>query len=180
MSQFDGMDRRSPSSCKMRDKYLRKTITRWERRLCYIFTLIIRVIINGRQLFCNKSHSCWIFCLGVLSFHHVKLNIAKYVNSKGWVGVGGVGGIKHQTLRCSRLVRKRRIAFPSAQMESDIWERGKIQLEAGVFLHVCRKKRSASTKDARDTACCEQAQSRVVVCVFCIFMEKILCAFTAC
>lgn len=95
----------------------------------------------------------------------------------GWGG--GSGGIKHQTLRCSRLVRKRRID-PSAQMESDIWERGKIQLEAGVFLHVCRKKRSASTKDARDTACCEQAQSRVVVCVFCIFMEKILCAFTAC
>lgn len=88
----------------------------------------------------------------------------------GWGG--GSGGIKHQTLRCSRLVRKRRIAFPSAQMESDIWERGKIQLEAGVFLHVCRKKRSASTKDARDTACCEQAQSRVVVCVFCILWRK--------
>lgn len=179
MSQFDGMDRRSPSSCKMREKYLRKTITRWERRLCYIFTLIIRVIINGRQLFCNKSHSCWIFCLGVLSFHHVKLNIAKYVNSKGWVGVGGVGGIKHQTLRCSRLVRKRRIAFPSAQMESDIWERGKIQLEAGVFLHVCRKKTFSQHKRrqgysllrAGSVSCC-------CLCILYFYGENIMCIYS--
>lgn len=133
-----------------------QTMTRGVKGCCCIFTSRVQFIINAKQL--QWRVICPICCLGVrLHFQDLKLHVTK----PGCAGGGG-GWIKHQSLRCSRLVRKRRIAFPSAQMENDIWGRGEIQLEAGVFSpcpqrKACRQHERQETQSARAGAaprCC--------------------------
>lgn len=57
-------------------------------------------------------------------------------------------------------MRKRRAAFPSAQMESDIWRRGEIQLEAGVFSRCLQDRKKHA---AQKTSVCRSAGCRLVL-----------------
>lgn len=120
-SQFDRMDKGDAHSAV---KY-GKLIDLWRKIIfCCSFTLY-------KTLLCKNHTAEYIFiCM---------FTTLKPLNARG-------EKIKHQALRCSGLMRKKRITFPSAQMESDIWRRGKIQLGAGVFSQCLQERKRAAQR----------------------------------
>lgn len=145
MSQFDRMDKgegRAFNLQNTRDETIRRG---------FCSTAIIQFLSRTMQLLISVYVLCFLRDAAVLRSETVPEKICYHKWRRGGV----------RLLRCSRLVRKRRIAFPSAQMESDIWRRDKIQLEAGVF-SVCvsaGKNNTCSTKDVCVSDCCVQAGS---------------------